>query len=62
MFGGNLIKQPAYKNKDYIVSGDLYNSDKVMSDTFWIGVYPGINDEMIDYVKGVITDFLSVKT
>ena len=33
-----------------------------MSDTFWIGVYPGINDEMIDYVKGVITDFLSVKT
>ncbi len=58
MFGGNLIKQPAYKDKKFITSGDLKNSDKVMNDTFWIGVYPGINDQMIEYIKEVFTQFL----
>ena len=58
MFGGNLIKQPAYKDKKFITSGDLKNSDKVMNDTFWIGVYPGINDQMIEYIKEVFTEFL----
>lgn len=58
MFGGNLIKQPAYANKNYKVVGNLENADIVMNNTFWIGVYPGITDEMIDYIKQVFDKFL----
>tara|TARA_Y100000996_G_scaffold413480_1_gene401812 strand:- start:3709 stop:5031 length:1323 start_codon:yes stop_codon:yes gene_type:complete len=50
LFGGNLIKQPAYKNKNYSIVGSLDNADFVMHNTFWLGVYPGINNEMLDYV------------
>jgi len=50
LFGGNLTRQPAYKDVKYRVVGDLKNTDKVMNDTFFIGVYPGITDEMIDYI------------
>ena len=42
LFGGNLIKQPAYAGRDYKVSGSLQNADIVMNSTFWIGVYPKI--------------------
>lgn len=59
MFGGNLIKQPAYESKNYIINGSLHNADKVMNDTFWIGVYPGITDEMIEYVKEKFESFLT---
>ena len=62
MFGGNLIKQPAYQSKKYIVSGQLENADKVMNDSFWIGVYPGITDEMIEYVVEKFELFLSKNT
>ena len=58
MFGGNLIKQPAYKNKTFKVSGTLENADIVLHSTFWIGVYPGINDEMLDYVFEIFTNFI----
>ena len=61
MFGGNLIKQPAYKNMNYIISDDLQNADIVMNSTFWIGVYPGINDKMLDYVFETFDDFISSK-
>ena len=50
LFGGNLIRQPAYKNIKYRKIGDLKESDKVMNQTFWIGVYPGLTKEMLDYV------------
>jgi CDP-6-deoxy-D-xylo-4-hexulose-3-dehydrase len=60
MFGGNLIKQPAYQSKEYLVHGDLTNTDKVMKDTFWIGVYPGITDEMIEYVKNKFEEFFDL--
>ena len=50
MFGGNLIKQPAYQNKNYRVVDDTPNADIVMNSTFWIGVYPGLSKEMIDYM------------
>lgn len=50
LFAGNLIKQPAFKNVEYRVVGELTNTDKVMFDSFWIGVWPGINDEMLDYM------------
>ena len=53
LFGGNLIRQPAYRDKPYRVAGDLKVSDTVMNQTFWIGIYPGISPPMIDYVLDV---------
>ena len=58
MFGGNLIKQPAYKDKNYRVVGQIPNADIVMNSTFWIGVYPGLSENMINYVIEKIETFL----
>ena len=59
LFGGNLIKQPAYEGKNYKVVGSLENADIVMNSTFWIGVYPGITDEMINYISDIFEEFLN---
>jgi len=50
LFGGNLIRQPAYRNQNYRVVGNLKKSDEVMHQVFWIGVYPGLTRPMLDYV------------
>jgi len=50
LFGGNLVHQPAYKNVRHRVVGNLQNSDRVMNRAFWIGVYPGLGQEALDYV------------
>lgn len=62
LFAGNLIKHPCFdelrKNKQgYRVIGNLKNTDRIMNDTFWIGVYPGMTDEKIDYMIKTIKDF-----
>ena len=58
MFAGNVLRQPAYRNVDFRVVGDLDNTDLVMKRSFWIGVYPGLTEEMLDYVIQSIHEFL----
>ncbi len=57
LFGGNLLRQPAYRQVAHRVVGDLVNTDIVMNQTLWIGVYPGISDAMVDYVVGCFEEF-----
>jgi CDP-6-deoxy-D-xylo-4-hexulose-3-dehydrase len=57
LFGGNLLKQPAYKNIEARVIGDLKNTNLIMNNTFWLGVFPGLTEEMLNYVCEVIHDF-----
>ena len=59
MFAGNLMKQPAYRNVDFRVVGNLQNTDIVMLRTFWVGVYPGLTNEMLDYVAHSISEFMA---
>ena len=54
LFSGNLTKQPAFVNKDFKVSGKLTNTDYVMDNTFWVGLYPNLGKEELDYVTKVI--------
>jgi CDP-6-deoxy-D-xylo-4-hexulose-3-dehydrase len=56
-----MTKQPAYKNTNFKIIGDLKNSDVVMERSFWIGVYPGLSNEMLEYVSDSIRDFLAGK-
>ena len=50
LFGGNLVRQPAYRDLAYRVAGPLENTDQVADRLFWIGVYPGLTPQMLDYV------------
>lgn len=59
LFAGNLIKHPCFDNmrslgKGFRVVGSLPNTDRIMRDTFWVGVYPGMTDEMIDYMADIL--------
>ncbi len=58
VFSGNILRHPAYKNINYRIIGEMKSADMIMSQAFWIGVYPGINDEMIEYVKKTVETFL----
>lgn len=60
LFAGNILKQPLFtKNKlHYRVASKLTNTDLIMSNTFWIGVWPGVNDEQINYIVEIFKQFL----
>ena len=58
IFAGNLLRQPAYRDVDFRVVGDLTNTDIVMSRAFWLGTYPGLTKEMLDFVAESIAEFM----
>ena len=58
LFGGNLLKQPAFENTPRRVLGELTNTDIVMDNTFWVGVWPGITPQMLDYIIDSIHELL----
>ena len=60
LFAGNLTRQPYFQGRAYRVSGELINTDTIMNSTFWIGVYPGLNDVMLDYICDRIETFFGV--
>lgn len=60
LFAGNLTRQPYMIGRNYRVSGELTNTDRIMHDTFWIGVYPGLTKEMLDFAVEKIETFLGV--
>tara|TARA_B100000989_G_scaffold286420_1_gene255051 strand:+ start:1529 stop:2839 length:1311 start_codon:yes stop_codon:yes gene_type:complete len=62
LFGGNILWQPAYQNIEHREVGSLSNSDEVALGTFWLGVFPGLNNEMIDYMIESIHQFVRIKT
>ena len=62
LFGGNLVRQPAYAGLNYRVVGNLSMSDRVMNQTFWIGVYPGLTQPMLDYVLETLHSLPALQT
>lgn len=60
VFAGNLVRQPAYEGQQFRVVGDLRESDRVMNQAFWVGVYPGLTDEMLDYVAETLCEFCGI--
>ncbi len=57
LFAGNITKQPAYINENHRIIGDLKNTDNIMNNTFFIGVYPEIDDPQVDYIEKVFDEF-----
>jgi CDP-6-deoxy-D-xylo-4-hexulose-3-dehydrase len=65
LFAGNLLKHPCFEplreGVDYRVAGPLDNTDKIMNDSFWIGVYPGMTQDKLDYMIEKIRLFAAKK-
>ncbi|HNB43072.1 MAG TPA: DegT/DnrJ/EryC1/StrS family aminotransferase, partial [Burkholderiaceae bacterium] len=60
LFAGNLVRQPSMSGRDVRVVGDLPVADRIMRDTFWIGVWPGLTETQLDYAASHIRTFLGV--
>lgn len=60
LFAGNLLRQPYMLGRDYRVMGSLTNTDTIMNNTFWIGVFPGLSRPMLDYMANTIETFFGV--
>jgi CDP-6-deoxy-D-xylo-4-hexulose-3-dehydrase len=61
LFAGNLVRQPAYQNVKYRVVSDLSRTDYVMRSVFWLGIFPGLTETMLDYVADTIASFVSTQ-
>lgn len=57
-FGGNLLRQPAYSNINYRKIGELPNSDIMMSNSFWLGVWPGLNASHYEYILKIVKNYI----
>jgi CDP-6-deoxy-D-xylo-4-hexulose-3-dehydrase len=60
LFAGNLMRQPYMSGRQYRADGDLLNTDRVMKDTFWVGVWPGLTEEMLDHAVARIGIYLGM--
>ncbi|MDR2366481.1 MAG: DegT/DnrJ/EryC1/StrS family aminotransferase, partial [Zoogloeaceae bacterium] len=60
LFAGNLTRQPCMQGRAYRVSGTLVGADRIMNDTFWIGLYPGLTEEMLDYSAQCLREFFGL--
>jgi CDP-4-dehydro-6-deoxyglucose reductase, E1 len=58
LFAGNLTKQPGYMNKKHKIIGTLNNTDKIMNDTFWVGVWPGLGNQELDFIVSEIKTYI----
>ena len=60
LFAGNLTKQPYMLDQNFRISGDLTNTDFVMNNSFWVGIYPGLSKEMLDFTAEKIESFFGI--
>jgi CDP-6-deoxy-D-xylo-4-hexulose-3-dehydrase len=61
LFAGNLVRQPYMAGKNYRVSNELTNTDRVMNDTFWIGLQPALTQDMLTYSASTIANYLGAE-
>jgi CDP-4-dehydro-6-deoxyglucose reductase, E1 len=59
VFAGNVLRQPAYRDIEHRVVGHLTNSDTVMTRSFWLGTYPGLTADMLDFIADSVTEFVA---
>jgi CDP-6-deoxy-D-xylo-4-hexulose-3-dehydrase len=60
LFAGNLTRQPYMIGKNFRVSGELTNTDVVMNQTFWLGVFPALQNEHLDYIADKLEEFFGL--
>jgi CDP-6-deoxy-D-xylo-4-hexulose-3-dehydrase len=60
LFAGNITRQPYFQDRQYRISGELTNTDIIMNSSFWIGVYPGLSEDMLDFVVDKLQTYFQV--